>query len=83
MKLILFIVGTFVLGCAATSSTSLDQLQKIQKEVKQLKRSNRESSAVITALKQTYDEKIKTQDDKIASLEQQLRSGLNLAPQSG
>ena len=52
MKLILFTVSIFVLGCSAKSSTSVDQFQQIQQEVEQLKR--------------TYDE-------KISSLDQQLK----------
>ena len=49
-------------------------------EMEQLKRSNEES---IAALKRTYDEKIRTYDAKLASLEQQLRSGRLLPLQSG
>ena len=61
MKLILFTVSIFVFGCSATSLTSVeDQLQRMHLEMEQLKRSNEESIAVIGALKQTYNEKIRT-----------------------
>ena len=83
------------MGCPASLSTSVqDQLQRMNLEVEQLKRNNEES---IAALKRIYDEKIMTYDEKIqtcdekirrndakiASLEQQLRSGGTLVPQSG
>ena len=76
MKLILFTISIFVLGCSAAPSTSVNQFQLIQQKVEQLERSNKESIAVIAALKQTYDE-------KIASLEQQLRSERTLVLQPG
>ena len=90
MKLLLFTISIFVFGCSATPSFSVDQLQQIQQDMEQLKRSNEESSAAIAVLNQMYDEKMKTydekltrNDEKIASLEQQLRSGRTLVPQSG
>ena len=73
MKLILFTLSIFVLGCLAKPSTSVDQFQQIQQQVEQLKRSNEES---IAALKRTYDE-------KISSLEEQLKSGKNMVSQTG
>ena len=80
MKLILFTLSIFVFGGSATFD---DQLQQIQQEVEQLKRGNEEIIGVIAALKQTYDERITTQDEKIASLEQQLKSLRMFLPQSG
>ena len=60
-----------VYGCSATPSVFVnDPLPRIQNEVKQLKRSNEES---IATLKQTYDEEMRTYNEKIATLEQQRR----------
>ena len=88
MKLILFTISILVFGCSTASVE--DQLQRMQLEMERLKRSNEESIAVIAALKQTYDDKIQTYDEKlrtyeakVTSLEQQLRSGRTLVPQSG
>ena len=68
MKLILLTVSIFVLGSLAKPSTSVnDPLQRIQQDVQQLKTSNEET---VAALKSTYDEKLRIQDEKIASLEQ-------------
>ena len=91
MKLILFTASIFVFGCSATSSISVeDQLQRMQLQVDQLERSNENSVAFIGELKRTYDdkiqmydEKIRRYDEKIVSLEQQLRLGRTLLPQSG
>ena len=70
MKLILLTLSIFVFGCSAAPSTSVeDQLQQLQQS--------------IATMKQTYDEKIRRNDEKIASLEQQLRSAGTLVPQSG
>ena len=90
MKFLLNTISICVLRSLATPSTSVESLQQIQQEIEQLKRSNEESVAVIAALKETYDEKIRTQEEeiriydvKIASLERQLRTGKTHALQTG
>ena len=81
MKLILFTVSIFVFGCSAGRSTSVeDQLQRMQLQVDKLKRSNEES---IAAVKHTYDEKIIAYDEKLSSLEEQVKGGKCLVPQTG
>ena len=81
MKSILFTVSIFVFGCSAGRSTSVeDQLQRMQLQVDQLKRSNEEN---IAELKQTYDEKIRAYDEKLSSLEEQVKAGNCLVPQTG
>ena len=80
MKLILVTICAFVFGCSARPSISVDQLQQIQQEIEQLKRSNTEN---IAALKQSYDEKIRTYGENISSLEKQLRLGKKFVQQTG
>ena len=87
MNLLIFTINV-VIGCSTAAPVPVNApLHWIQQEMEQLKRSNEES---IAALKRTYDEKIRIydekirrNDEKIASLEQQLRWGKNLVPQSG
>ena len=76
IKLILFII--FLLACLAMLLSSVRRFQQIKQEVEQIKKYNEERIGVITALKQTYDEK--RYDEKSANLEQQVRT---LASQSG
>ena len=74
IKLLILTINIVAIGCLTAVPVSFnDPLQRIQQEMEQLKRSNEES---ISAMKTTYDE-------KIASLEQQLRRESNVVPQSG
>ena len=80
----MFTVCIAVFGCSIAAPVSIhDSLQRLQQEVEQLKQRNEETNAVILKLKQTYDEKIRRYDKKIASLEQQTKSGRNLSPLLG
>ena len=84
MKLLLFASCIVLFGCLKTVSNSIDDpLVRIQQEINQLKINDealeKDYNEKIKSLVKNYEDKITSYDEKIESLQQQLRLARNSA----